>query len=300
MPVVADWQKLSRFAWDLFPKDKYAGLVRRLAEARLAKPLRKPALSTFSRIYGIDAAEVPRPLDEYASVAAFFTRELRAGARPVDDSPDAVVSSADGRVVDAGTLAQGVRIEAKRMSFSVEDLLAAPDGASEYAGGTYCVTYLSPRDYHRVHAPIDGEIVGWRHVPGTLFPVNDASVERDARLFAKNERLVMLARAPGLGNFAVVMVAAVGVGNMSATFIDGFRTHEPFVPLTQGSKVRDEDLPTPFRFAKGDELGTFHLGSTTVLVFGPNVVDFAALSPGATVKMGERIGSLTRSVVEGA
>ncbi|HEY2731243.1 MAG TPA: archaetidylserine decarboxylase [Polyangia bacterium] len=243
-------------------------------------------LSRFARVYGIDVSEAEKPLAEYSGFDDFFTRKLKPGLRPVDRSPGRVISTSDGTVVGSGVIEQGKLVQAKGVLFALDELLGDVGSATRLEGGAYFITYLSPKDYHRVHSPVGGRIVGWRHLPGVLFPVNARSVNREPRLFVGNERFVTFIEGEA-GFAAVVMVAAVGVGHVTAAYDDAVATHRPQF-LRAGISQRSYDEPRPV--GRGDELGTFHLGSTTIVVFEPGRVQLDPLTPGSAVKMGAGIG----------
>ncbi len=146
--------------------------------------------------------------------------------------------------------------------------------------------YLSPRDYHRIHFPLGGKVLGWRYVPGALWPVNPASVRTVPGLFAANERLVTVMDTP-LGRCAVVAVGATVVGRVHAFY-------DPTVPYTNlpGAAPRRHDYGTPLPVEKGQELGAFEMGSTVIVLFEPGRVRLdARLAAGARVRVGEPIGT---------
>jgi phosphatidylserine decarboxylase len=246
-------------------------------------------LSRFARIYGIDPSEAEKPIAEYSGFDEFFTRRLRPGARPVDMTAGRIVSTSDGTVVESGRAEAGKLIQAKGVLFSLEELVGDADAAKRLEGGAFFITYLSPKDYHRVHSPVAGRVVGWRHIPGVLFPVNARSVNREPRLFVGNERFVTFIEGEA-GFTVVVMVAAVGVGHVTAAYDDEVATHRS--GFERASQRRYDD-PRPI--GRGDELGIFHLGSTTIVVFEPGRVTLDALAPGAPIKMGVGIGGFAPS-----
>jgi phosphatidylserine decarboxylase len=250
-------------------------------------------LSRFARIYGIDPGEAEKPIGEYSGFDEFFTRRLRPGARPVDMSPDRVVSTSDGKIVESGRAEAGKLLQAKGVLFSLEELLGDADAAARLERGAYFITYLSPKDYHRVHSPVAGRVVGWRHIPGVLFPVNARSVNREPRLFVGNERFVTFIEGEA-GFTVVVMVAAVGVGHVTAAYDDDVATHRPHF---QRASSRRYETPRPI--ARGGELGIFHLGSTTIVAFEPGRVTLDALAPGSGIKMGVGIGRFVPSTGSG-
>jgi phosphatidylserine decarboxylase len=244
-------------------------------------------LTRFARVYGIDVSEAEKPIEEYAGFDEFFTRKLRPGLRPVDDAPGRVISPADGTVVECGRATAGKLLQAKGVDFDLAGLLDDPQAAARLEGGAYLITYLSPKDYHRVHSPVAGRVVGWRHVPGTLFSVSAASIRREPGLFVRNERFITLIEMDGGGLAAVVMVAAVGVGHVTVSYDPEVATHRPeFFRAARRHQMYDQ--PKPIR--RGEELGIFHLGSTTIVVFEAGRVELDALANGASTKMGVGIG----------
>ena len=278
--------RAARTAWRIVPKRALSGVIGWWASRGIPRRLRAGFLTRFARGYGIDVSEAEEPLGAYPRVDAFFTRRLRPGARPIDASPDSVVSPADGTVIEAGLVTDGQLIQAKGVLFDLDELLSDGEATARLQGGAYLITYLSPRDYHRVHSPVAGAIIGWHHVPGTLFPVGAKSVGREPGLFVSNERLVTLIDGPA-GLCAVVMVAAVGVGNITACYDPDIATHSRSFRRA-GVRHMRYDVPRPV--GKGDEIGTFHMGSTTIAVFEPGRVRLQSFTPGGVTRMGEVIG----------
>ena len=278
-----------RTAWRIVPKRALSGAIGWSARIGIPKAIRAPFLARFARHYGIDGGEAENALAEYRNVDAFFTRRLRPGVRSIDSLPETVVSPADGTVIESGVVTAGHLLQAKGVSFELDELLADGDAAKRLNGGSYLITYLSPRDYHRVHAPTAGVVTGWHHVPGTLFPVGAKSVAREPRLFVSNERLVTLLEGPA-GLCAVVMVAAVGVGHITAAYDEDIATHGRSF---RRAKVRHARYDEPRRLEKGGEIGTFHLGSTTIVVFEPGRVVLGSFVPGQATRMGEVIGRVS-------
>jgi phosphatidylserine decarboxylase len=248
-------------------------------------------LSRFARIYGINVSEAEKPLAEYEGFDDFFTRKLKPGLRPIDETPGRVVSPADGKVVECGIVNAGQLLQAKGSFFELSGLLDDPAAASRLEGGAYLITYLSPKDYHRVHSPVAGRVVGWRHIPGTLFSVGAESIRCEPGLFVRNERFVTFIEMDGGGLAAVVMVAAVGVGHVTVSYDAEVATHGPRF-LKAAVRHRSYDNPLPI--ARGEELGIFHLGSTTIAVFHPGRVVLDPLATGSPTKMGAGIGRVVQ------
>jgi phosphatidylserine decarboxylase len=277
---------VARSAWRITPQIALSQVIGWAATRTLPASVRTPLLRSFASQYGIDLDEAEKPIEAYSGLQEFFTRRLREGARPIAAGEDVVVSPADGTVVEVGTVHQGMLLDAKDAGFTLGDLLADGRAAARLDGGRYCVTYLSPRDYHRVHSPVSGRVMAWHYVPGRLFPVNSRSVLREPGLFSKNERLVTLIEGEA-GLTAVIMVAAVGVGHITVSYDPEVATHGD---RFGASAVRRRVLPQPVPIARGQELGTFNLGSTTIVIGEPNRMLLDPLSPGATVRMGQPIG----------
>jgi phosphatidylserine decarboxylase len=281
-----------RSMWRIVPKRTVSGAIGWGAGRRIPTRLRSLMLSRFARAYGIDVGEAEKPLDDYSGFDDFFTRRLRSGLRPIADGPGQVVSPADGTVVECGRASAGKLMQAKGDFFDLAELLGDEEDAAQLEAGAYLITYLSPKDYHRVHAPVSGCVVGWRHIPGTLFSVGAKSVLSEPGLFIRNERFVTLIEMEGGGLCAVVMVAAIGVGHVTVSYDSEVATHRPQF-LRAAVRHRRYAEPRPIR--RGDELGIFHLGSTTIVVFERGRVDLDGFAAGDVMKMGVGIGRQTVS-----
>jgi phosphatidylserine decarboxylase len=226
-------------------------------------------------------SEAGVPASSFRTFNEFFTRPLRPGARPVAQGADLVVSPCDARVYTMGALGEDGRIEqVKSRTYTVAELLGSEQRAEAFAGGAQATLYLSPAMYHRVHWPVDGAVVGWRHIPGRLYPVNALAVRHVDRLFAVNERVAIHLES-ALGPLAVVMVGATNVGRISLTF-DELVTNQG----TDGGFC----VPTaPIPVRRGDELGAFNLGSTVVLLAADRRLASAGPVPGDLVRMGQAL-----------
>jgi phosphatidylserine decarboxylase len=254
------------------------------ARARVPNALRSPAYRAFARAVGANLGETELELAEYDTFGEFFARKLRPGARPIDPNESAVISPCDGVVAARGTAMGGELIQAKGLNYRLEDLVVDAAMAERLVDGPYATIYLSPRDYHRVHAPVDARLVAYDYVPGDLWPVNTKVTARRANLLARNERVVIWLEAPRLGMVAVVMVAAVGVGNMRLAHA------EDSVGWRHAGELRRIGLDATVK--RGDELGTFRLGSTVVMCFEPGVVELEG-DVGQAVRFGERLGEIS-------
>jgi phosphatidylserine decarboxylase len=235
--------------------------------------------------YGVNTDEMVGTLDDYPSLQEFFVRPLRPGLRPIDQAPDALVSPSDSRVYAFGTVQDDGHLpEDAGLDFDVVKLVG---GDQRYKGGQFAVLYLSPKDYHRVHHPADGQVSRWHYLPGQFWPVFEAATKEIPGLFAVNERLTVFVDTQSAGRIAVVLVAAYGVGRMTCEHCD-------IVTNTDG-KERSEDLHIKQPVQRGQELGRFNLGSTVILVTEPGAVEWE-LTKDDNVKVGQRIARLSGGV----
>jgi phosphatidylserine decarboxylase len=288
MSTLSFGERVARSCWRMTPQRTLSQIIGWGATRSLPAPLRAAFLRSFARQYGIDVGEAEKPIEQYSGLQEFFTRRLRADARPLPADTGTVVSPADGTVIEGGTVSRGLLLDAKDAGFTLAELLADSQAAERLEGGPYLATYLSPRDYHRVHAPVGGRVIAWHHVPGRLFPVNASSVAREPGLFSKNERFVTLIQGEA-GLCAVVMVAAVGVGHITASYDPEVATHGNGF---SGGEIRHKRFEVPVPLARGQELGVFNLGSTTIVVFEPGSVSLESFPCGASTRMGASIGRL--------
>lgn len=264
---------------ELISHNVISQVVGRGSDLPFPAPILRHLLWLYAKAYRVNLDEAAYPLDAYRSFNEFFVRPLRPGARPIASA--AIVSPTDGKLAQFGKLARGELVQAKGIRYSVDDLLLGCPRASTYYDGVYFNVYLSPRDYHRVHAPVTGKVIGFRYIPGRLFPVNPLAVNTVPALFTINERLITYL-ATELGTVAIVMIGATSVGRMSVVYSD-FTTNrgdgEPFYGELE------EDLV----LEAGDELGRFNLGSTVVVLIPSQQLTFAQLSPGQTVRLGQPV-----------
>ena len=280
----------------------YSALVGWGAGRALPSRLRGLAYRAFARAVGANLDEVELELGSYPSLGDFFARKLRHGAREVDAAPGAIISPCDGVVAARGTAAEGALVQAKGRMYRLAELVADAGLAAQLTGGSYATIYLSPRDYHRVHAPADAQIVGYDYLPGALWSVNPRVAARRDGLLARNERVVIRMNAGPLGNVALVMVGAGGVGNIRLAPGLGMAPGLPGVGVNASDSAAWRGAREPRRVelsgvtvARGDELGTFWLGSTVVLVFEPHKVELAG-EVGDAVRFGQRIGRRIETV----
>lgn len=230
-------------------------------------------------------SEVDQPLESFRSFRDFFIRTLKPGTRPLSPAP---VSPVDGTMRNAGTLTDAGWIEQiKGKTYSATSLLGAREEAIPFVGGTYFHFYLSPRDYHRVHSPVSGNIVRRIHIAADLWPVQDWAIDAVHDLYCTNERVAIILETEEYGRVAVVMVGALNVGSIALSHEPEFSSNRCTVaPLPEG-KTHDPGIPVQV----GDELGVFSLGSSVVLLF-EKFPDKPPVVPGA-LRMGQSLLSHT-------
>ena len=264
----------------------------RLADVRLPRAVRATVLGTFARAVGIDVTEAERPLTDYASLNRFFVRRLRPGVRRWPDEPTEAASPVDGVIGRFGQIRNDTLVQAKGREYTATALLADAGESRAFEGGSFLTIYLSPRHYHRIHAPISGAIGAARHVPGALFPVNAPAVMHVDALFPRNERLVCTIDG-AFGRVAVAAIGAYNVGRISAAFDEQWNGG-PLGWVTNRSAVGEADARryTPaLPIERGEEIMAFHLGSTVVLLFDRQYRLRETLEAGADVQLGAPIAS---------
>ena len=272
----------------LLPKHLLTALVSRISRIRIAA-IKNRLIRAFARVYDVNTeeanAEVPQG---YADFNAFFTRELKPGARPLDAIDNSVVSPVDGTVSAIGTIDEQQLMQAKGLSYSLADLLATDlNDAKTYANGHFATIYLAPYNYHRVHSPLAANLVAARYVPGDLFSVNAATVSLLPRLFARNERLI-LHFATAAGPMMLIFVGALNVGSISTAWTGRIRPRKRGVVEEIALSQDRSDL----QVSKGDLLGWFNMGSTVIVLLPPGGCRWQdEIESGSVLRMGERIGT---------
>ena len=243
--------------------------------------------TAFAKCVGAALDEAELPLEEYPSFSSFFARSLRSGARPIEQHPAVFSSPCDGVIVGVGTATAGTLVQAKGNQYNLKQLFADEVLAAQLEGGDYVTIYLAPKDYHRVHSPSMGKLLGYQHIPGTLLPVSARFRRRVRGLFAQNERVVFRVQT-SVGPVAIVMVAALGVGNIALRHENKESRHWRW-----GRETTRITFPVPISLEKGEELGAFHLGSTVVAVFPKGVVSLEeTVSLGGVVRYGQALARI--------
>lgn len=272
----------------LLPKHALSRAMYWLMRQRTAW-LRNQSIKIFLSNYRVEMSEAVQsnPL-AYESFNAFFTRALKPGVRPVDGDALSVVSPVDGTVSQCGPINGDLLIQAKGHDYSLLALLGGDAQlAARYRGGRFACIYLAPYNYHRMHMPLKGRVRDTLYVPGELFSVNAATARSVPGLFARNERVVCNFET-GAQQFAMVFVGALFVGSIETVWAG--EVNPP--PRRMSAPIRIQQGQGTL-LDKGAEAGRFNMGSTVVLVFEPDVMQWDdTLQAGATLRMGQRIGTL--------
>lgn len=267
------------------PKHALTRLVGKLASLEGGK-VTTAIIRWFIKQYNVDMAEARNPdPTAYPTFNAFFVRELKDGARPINEDTRIISHPADACVSQLGPIKEGRLFQAKGHYFDACELLGGDKNlADEFMGGDFATLYLSPSDYHRVHMPCDGVLRQMIYVPGDLFSVNPLTAENVPNLFARNERVVCIFDTE-FGPLAQILVGATIVGSIETTWAG------TVTPPT-GPEVRRWDYPATGTAAislkKGEEMGRFKLGSTVINLFPKDAVRFVEqMKPLQTTRMGQ-------------
>lgn len=270
------------FALSQYPLPQH--LISRLIGylARCRNPwVKNTFIERFIRAFDVDMSQALEPDPRaYPCFNDFFTRALRADARPIGDE---LVSPTDGYLSQSGRIERGTLVQAKGQHYSLTTLLGGDaDQATPFRDGSFATVYLSPSDYHRVHMPLDGTLRETVYVPGRLFSVNLATADHVPGLFARNERLVCFFDTPH-GPMAMVLVGAMIVAAIETVWAGQI--------TPKSGEIQTTRFDAPIRLAKGEEMGRFKLGSTVILCFADPVAFRQDLHvDGSFVRMGQSLG----------
>ena len=249
------------------------------ADRKLPRPLRAPAFKTYAKLTGASLAESRGPLDIYPSLGAFFVRHLVPGARPIEADPAQLPCPVDGTFQSIGPVTNGQVMQAKGKSYELRELLGDVGADVELEGGHQWTIYLSPRDYHRIHAPEKCRLTEARWIPGARWSVQPW-VLKWLKVLPVNERFPLRLETER-GPLFLVLVGALNVGRIRVLGVD---------PRHAGAV--DPALP----FERGGELARFEMGSTIVLIAPPGTwKPTANCVPGQKVKLGESIAELVQA-----
>ena len=268
----------------LIPKQAITALAGKLASAKAGKTT-TAVIRWFVNRYNVNMAEAANPdIASYATFNDFFTRPLKAGARPLAQAD--LVCPVDGAISQFGPIHKDQIFQAKGHSYSTTALVGGDAAlAAEFEDGHFATLYLSPKDYHRIHMPCAGVLRRMIYVPGDLFSVNPTTARGVPGLFARNERVVCVFDSPQ-GPFVQVLVGATIVGSMATVW------HGLVNPPRPGHLWERTYADGGVSLAQGAEMGRFLLGSTVVLLFPRGPLAFSPQwAPAGAIRMGEKMGT---------
>ena len=268
----------------VMPKHFISRMVGKLAAAK-AGGLTTALIKLFIKQYKIDMseAEYPDPA-HYKTFNEFFTRPLKEGIRPLAEESDIIAHPVDGAISQLGDVVDGQIIQAKGHDYSLQALLGGKEeDTAPFLGGKFATIYLAPKDYHRIHMPVDGTLSKMIYVPGDLFSVNPLTAQNVPNLFARNERVVAIFETE-IGPLAMVLVGATIVASIETIWAGT-------VTPPAGKDVFSWNYPTKgdnaITLKKGEEMGRFKLGSTVILAWGANQAEFLSdQHPETVTRMG--------------
>jgi len=269
----------------LLPKQHLTTFAGRVAGAQ-GGAMTTALIRWFAGRYGVDMTEAANAdIGSYKSFNDFFTRPLKAGARPLANAD--FVCPVDGAISQFGAIDDHHILQAKGHRFTTTELVGGDAAlAARFRHGSFANLYLSPRDYHRLHMPCDGKLTRMIHVPGALFSVNPVTARGVPNLFARNERVVCVFTSPDHGPFVMVLVGATIVGSMATAWhgvVNPKRTNAP-----SEWTYADQNII----LKKGEEMGRFLLGSTIIMLFERNSILFSRdWTPERPVRLGEAMGN---------
>jgi phosphatidylserine decarboxylase len=282
--------KLKSWPLALLPHQGLSRIVRRATRWRTVW-WKNLLIRLFTRHFGVDLAEaeIGSP-EDFPDFNSFFTRALRPGVRQMPQDNQAIACPVDGSISELGNIRDGRLIQAKGREYSLETLLGGDaNRATPFRNGKFITLYLSPRDYHRIHMPVAGQLRETCYVPGRLFSVAPHTTRTIPGLFTRNERLCTLFETAA-GPMAMVLVGAIFVSCIETVW-------EGVVNLERGHAlaVRHFTDTGAGRIAlqQGDEMGRFNMGSTVILLHGHNRIDWLDnLQAGMTVQLGNVLGRI--------
>lgn len=246
------------------------------------------AIERFVKAFDVNMEDALNPeLGSYRTFNEFFTRPLKPEARPISSGASHIASPADGRISAIGEINQARVFQAKGRDYSLLSLLGGDGAATERLGnGRFATIYLSPRDYHRLHMPLEGRLIRQTHVPGRLFSVGPHTVRALPDLFTRNERVIAQFETPH-GLMALVLVGAMNVAAIETVW-HGLVTPPQRANLSHINYSGTEAIHLP----RGAEMGRFNMGSTIIVLLENPAAWNVDKQAGDAVRMGQMLGEV--------
>ena len=280
-----NFDNLKVYAQYFLPKHLLTIIVGFFADLKLGS-LTTLAIKQFARFYHINTAEMSGKIEDFKTFNDFFSRPLKAGARPINSDDKSLVFPADGRISAFGNLKDNLQLQAKNHYFTIDALLASEQDSQTFKNGSYITVYLSPSDYHRVHIPFAGKLLKMTYVPGELFSVNPLYTKNIPELFSRNERVVCLFETE-IGKMAVILVGAAIVRSIAMNWCGIVAPQKSKIPVV--IQYNNQNI----NFNKGDEIGKFMMGSTVICLFEKDKIRFdTSLTEERHINMGSKMAEI--------
>ncbi|MCW4631524.1 MULTISPECIES: archaetidylserine decarboxylase [Marinomonas] len=279
--------QLFAFAQHITPQKTLSRAIGKIAECENTW-VKNTFISQFVKKYQVDMSEaINSDALSYRNFNDFFTRAIRPELRPICNEENSIACPADGAVSQLGNIEHGTLFQAKCHYYSLTSLLGGDASLSNlFLGGSFATVYLSPKDYHRVHMPLSGKLTKMIHIPGKLFSVNKVTAEQIPNVFARNERTVCLFDTEA-GPMAVILVGAMIVASIETVWAG------QVTPFNKNIVTWDYKELNNIEIKKGEEMGRFKLGSTAIVLFGKNAVNWEeSLQADTPTKMGMHFGNV--------
>jgi phosphatidylserine decarboxylase len=275
----------------LIPQHLFSRLIYRITRCEWSF-IKNSLIRLFITWFKVDMSIAAEPdYHNYRHFNEFFTRPLRPGSRPIAEGNNIIISPIDGTISQVGRIVSGEIFQAKNRYFDLQSLLADENKlVNFFQEGLFTTLYLSPRDYHRIHMPIDGKLLKMIYVPGRLFAVNNHTTRIVNRLFARNERVISIF-GTNAGLMSIIMVGAINVSGMETVWAG------EITPAADRTITRIDYHDQPLiNLAKGQEIGRFNMGSTVIVLFGRDAVNWNSdLQANSMLTMGMELGQLVNT-----
>ena len=239
-------------------------LLKRLTTSALSKKF----IQRYTKVYEINIEEVSKAIENYKSLHEFFTRSLKEGVRPIAEGEKVFASPVDAKIEAVGDIWDCMTLIVKNKPYSLTDLLGSQERAARYRNGKYIVFYLSPADYHRIHSPIDGKVVRQYVLGQKSYPVNRHGLTYGRKPISHNYRMISELAYAQNRHTALIKVGAMFVNSIQLTNITDV-------------------------WSKGEEIGYFTFGSTVVMLFEKDAIEFCEnIVSGAAIRMGQAFANM--------
>ncbi len=279
--------QLFAFAQHITPQKALSRAIGKIAECEVSW-VKNTFINQFVKKYQVDMSQaINDDALSYRNFNDFFTRAIRPELRPICEGEKTIACPADGAISQLGKIEHGTILQAKGHHYSLTSLLGGDASLSDqFLGGSFATVYLSPKDYHRVHMPLTGKLTKMIHVPGKLFSVNKVTAEQIPSVFARNERTVCLFDTEA-GPMAVILVGAMIVASIETVWAG------QVTPFNKNVVTWDYEALNNIELQKGEEMGRFKLGSTAIVLFGKDAVEWdKSLQAETPTTMGMQFGKV--------